>query len=101
MSFVEAIADIFADDDIAEAATYLPAGGGSIECRAIRITKGEAIGLGSIMVDRPGTRIDVPTAHVLAAADGDRIQIGAELWRVQRGTPDPLGLVLRLDVEPA
>lgn len=95
---------VFADPNLASAATIVPAGGGAgIACRVVRAQPTEVRDFGggaSIASDTAS--FEVRCAELPAPRAGDTLTIGAESYTVQ-GVPhrDPLRLVWTLDTRPA
>lgn len=76
---VESAADLagmFGEEDFAEAANYLPAGGGSVRCSAVRELPAPLIDTGAHVVRQAGSVWLVPVAQVAAPAKGARLQLG-------------------------
>jgi hypothetical protein len=95
---------VFADPNMASAATIVPAGGGAgISCRVVRSEPTEVrdFGGGASIASDTAT-FEVRCADVPAPRAGDVLTIGTESYVVQ-GVPqrDALRLVWTLDTRPA
>lgn len=101
-AFAAAINAIFADPNMAVAATYRPRDGGAdVACRVILQQADEVTDFGSSRIVSGTLRVDVRVAEVAAPVDGDLFIIGPRNV-VVHGAPmlDSAGLVWRCGTVP-
>lgn len=109
-AFTQAIADVYADENVTVAATYTPAATGvAAAVRVVRLRADEVGGrLHGNMVrlsapaQETALRVTVPKAAVAAPARGDTVAIEGQVYPVIRFDLDGSGLVWRLGLgQPA
>lgn len=99
--FADALADIFADAELAEDALYMPASGDDSTVRVMRRRPTDEAALLSAGYRGPQIEMDVLAAEVAAPAKGDRLAIGESTWTVVGVRTDALGVLHTLEVRPA
>jgi hypothetical protein len=101
--FADAIADLFADPNIARDAVWRPGGSGDgIPVRAIARRPDREVEFGDVAVHTATAVFEVRVSEVPNPAEGDTITLGGETFVVQ-GEPvrDAERLVWTLDSRPA
>jgi len=97
-----ALEALFADDNIARDAVYMPEGGAPVLVRVVTRRADETIGFGDARIWSETTRVDLRVSEVPNPRPGDRVEIDGEAFLIQ-GEPvrDRERLVWTVDLRPA
>jgi hypothetical protein len=100
--FVQAIDDLFADQNLAAEAVYLPEGGEPISVRVIARRPDRVLEFGDARLHAETAVFELRTSQVTNPRPGDRLDVGGEMFVIQ-GEPvrDSERLVWTLDTRPA
>ena len=99
--FETAAASLLADHNLAEDATYTPAGGTAVAVRVVVSRPDREIGVGLSGLQVPALRASLLVAALPpGAAPGDTLAIGTASYRVRRITRDSAQAVAALDLDP-
>ena len=82
-------------------ATYLPEGGSAIDVRVIFREPAETAGLLGTGLDAPAHMAELRVSEVATPAVGDQLAVDGRNYVVRQARQDALGLVWRLDLDPA
>lgn len=101
-AFSAALDAIFADPNLAADATWRSARGGPLlPCRVILARPDSLSTFGDAQIVSDTVRLDVRSGEIAAPCNGDRVQVGSEIFTLQ-GEPrrDRLRLVWQCEARP-
>jgi len=88
-------------DHLSVGAIYTPRNGPTLTVRVMFKEPTEVAGLFDAGLSAPAYAAEVRASEVAAPGQGDRLTVGGRTYSVREARQDALGLVWRLDLDPA